>query len=82
MTTFDSIDRLADAIAELVVARASKSTVTRWAAMPDFPKPIRPPTDGRGLGHPLFLPAEVRKWALGHREGATGRVGRQRKETA
>ena len=31
MTTFDSIDRLADAIAELVVARASKSTVTRTA---------------------------------------------------
>ena len=62
--------------------RASKSTVTRWAALPDFPRPIRPPTAGRGLGHPLFLPAEVRKWALGHREGAEGRVGRPRKETA
>ena len=82
MTTLADIGRLAASIAELVVARASKSTVTRWAAMPDFPRPIRPPTAGRGLGHPLYLPAEVRKWALGHREGATGRVGRQRKETA
>ena len=62
--------------------RASKSTVTRWAALQDFTRPIRPPTAGRGLGHPLFLPAEVRKWALGHREGAEGRVGRPRKETA
>ena len=62
--------------------RASKSTAMKWAALPDFPKPIRPPTAGRGLGHPLFLPAEVRKLALGHREGAPGRVGRPRKETA
>ena len=62
--------------------RASKSTVTRWAALPDFPRPIRPPTAGRGLGHPLYLPAEVRKWALGHREGAPGRVGRPRKDAA
>ena len=62
--------------------RASKSTAMKWATLPDFPKPIRPPTAGRGLGHPLFLPAEVRKWALGHREGAEGRVGRPRKETA
>ena len=28
------------------------------------------------------LSAEVRKWALGHREGAAGRAGRPRKETA
>ena len=62
--------------------RASKSTVTRRASLPGFPRPIRPPTAGRGLGHPLFLPAEVRKWALGHREGAEGRVGRPRKGTA
>ena len=55
--------------------RASKSTAMKWASLPDFPRPIRPPTAGRGLGHPLFLPAEVRKWALGHREGAPGRVG-------
>lgn len=62
--------------------RASKSTVTRWVSLPDFPRPIRPPTAGRGLGHPLYLPAEVRKWAMGHREGATGRVGRPMKKTA
>lgn len=59
--------------------RASKSTAMKWAALPDFPKPIRPPTAGRGLGHPLFLPAEVRKWALGHREGAP-RQGRASEE--
>ena len=62
--------------------RASKSTVTRWVSLPDFPRPIRPPTGGPGLGHPLYLPSEVRKWAMGHREGATGKVGRPRKETA
>jgi len=62
--------------------RASKSTAMKWASLPDFPRPIRPPTDGSGKGHPRFLPAEVRKWALGHREGAPGRVGRPRKETA
>ena len=62
--------------------RASKSTVTRWVSLTDFPRPIRPSTAGRGLGHPLYLPAEVRKWALGHREGAAGRAGRPRKETA
>ena len=62
--------------------RASKSTVTRWVALPGFPRPIRPPTAGRGLGHPLYLPAEVRKWAMSHKEGATGRAGRPRKETA
>ncbi len=33
--------------------RASKSTVARWVSMPDFPRPIRPPTAGRGIGHPL-----------------------------
>ena len=100
MNTLADIDKLADAIAALVLSRAripsdfwdyddiayhlraSKSTVTRWAALQDFTRPIRPPTAGRGLGHPLFLPAEVRKWALGHREGAEGRVGRPRKETA
>ena len=62
--------------------RASKSTVTRWVALPGFPRPIRPPTAGRGLGHPLYVPSEVRKWAIGHREGAAGRAGRPRKETA
>ena len=62
--------------------RASKSTAMKWAALPDFPRPIRPPTDGAGKGHPRFLPAEVRKWAMSHREGATGRVGRPRKEAA
>lgn len=63
--------------------RASKSTVTRWAALPDFPNPIRPPTDGAGKGHSgRFLPAEVRRWAMSHREGAQGRVGRPRKGTA
>ena len=62
--------------------RASKSTVTRWVSLPDFPRPIRPPTAGRGLGHPLYLPSEVRKWAMSHKEGATGRAGRPRKETA
>jgi hypothetical protein len=100
MNTLADIDKLADAIAALVLSRAripsdfwdyddiayhlraSKSTAMKWATLPDFPKPIRPPTAGRGLGHPLFLPAEVRKWALGHREGAEGRVGRPRKGTA
>ena len=62
--------------------RASKSTVLTWKSLTDFPRPIRPPTAGRGLGHQLFLPAEVRKWALGHREGSPGRVGRPMKETA
>lgn len=62
--------------------RASKRTATKWAALPGSQRPIRPPTSGRWLGHPLFLPAEVRKWALGHRDGAPGRVGRPRKETA
>ena len=100
MNTLADIDKLADAIAALVLSRAripsdfwdyddiayhlraSKSTAMKWATLPDFPRPIRPPTAGRGLGHPLFLPAEVRKWALGHREGAAGRVGRPRKGTA
>lgn len=99
MTTLADIDRLADAIAALVIARArssdfwdyddiafhlraSKSTAMKWAALTYFPMPIRPPTAGRGLGHPLYLPAEVRKWALGHREGAPGRVGRPRKDAA
>ena len=46
---------------------------------------VEPETDGfcittaTGKGHPRFLPAEVRKWAMSHREGATGRVGRPRK---
>ncbi len=62
--------------------RASKSTAMKWATLPDFPKPIRPPADGYGKGHPRFLPAEVRKWAMSHKEGAPGRVGRPRKETA
>jgi alkylhydroperoxidase family enzyme len=62
--------------------RASKSTAMKWATMPDFPNPIRPPTDGAGKGHPRFLPAEVRRWAMSHREGAQGRVGRPRKGTA
>ena len=62
--------------------RASKSTVTRWVSLTDFPRPIRPPTAGRGLGHPLYLPSEVRKWAMSHKEGATGRVGRPMKKTA
>ena len=61
--------------------RASKSTVTRWAALPDFPKPIRPPTAGRGIGHPRYVPAEVKKWAMSHREGWAGRVGRPRNNT-
>jgi len=60
---------------------ASKSTVTKWASLPGFPRPIRPPTAGRGLGHPLYLPAEVRKWAMSHKDGATGRVGRPRNNT-
>ena len=62
--------------------RARKSTAMKWATLPDFPKPIRPPADGYGKGHPRFLPAEVRKWAMSHKEGAPGRVGRPRKETA
>jgi hypothetical protein len=40
--------------------RASKSTVTRWASLPDFPRPIRPPTAGRGLGHPLPVPPNAK----------------------
>lgn len=62
--------------------RASKSTAMKWATLPDFPRPIRQPTAGNGLGHPRYVPSEVRKWAMGHREGAAGRVGRPRKETA
>ena len=100
MNTLADIDKLADAIAALVLSRAripsdfwdyddiayhlraSKSTAMKWATLPDFPKPIRPPADGYGKGHPRFLPAEVRKWAMSHKEGAPGRVGRPRKETA
>jgi len=59
--------------------RASKSTVARWVTLPDFPRPIRPPTKGPGLAHPIYKPAEVIAWAGRHQEGASGRVGRPRK---
>ena len=56
--------------------RASKSTVTRWVALPDFPRPIRPPTAGRGLGHPLYLPATIPAtggiWRTSEKEGEHG----------
>jgi hypothetical protein len=61
--------------------RASKSTAMKWATLPDFPKPIRPPTAGRGIGHPRYVPAEVKKWAMSHREGGAGRAGRPRNNT-
>jgi len=56
--------------------RASKSTVTRWVALPGFPRPIRPPTAGRGLGHPLYLPATIPAtggiWRTSEKEGEHG----------
>ena len=56
--------------------RASKSTVTRWVALPGFPRPIRPPTAGRGLGHPLYLPATIPEtggiWRTSEKEGEHG----------
>ena len=56
--------------------RASKSTVTRWVSLPDFPRPIRPPTAGRGLGHPLYLPATIPEtggiWRTSEKEGEHG----------
>lgn len=61
--------------------RASESKVRAWAALQDFPKPIRPPTGGPGLGHPIFKPLEIRRWANKYQESAHGRVGRPRNET-
>lgn len=61
--------------------RAGDSKVRAWAARPDFPAPIRVPTAGTGIGHPLYDPAEVVAWARRFRDGA-GRPGRPRKAAA
>jgi len=35
----------------------------RYADLPDFPRAIRLPSQGRGRGHPRYKATEVIKWA-------------------
>ena len=56
-----------DDIAEYL--RLSKVSVqSRIACLPDFPKAIRLPTDGKKSGHPRYKAAEVISWAEHHQE--------------
>ena len=43
--------------------RVSKNQLTRYTPRPDFPKPIRLPTQSGGYGHPLWKAEQVIKWA-------------------
>lgn len=42
--------------------RVSKNQLARYTPRPDFPKPIRLPTQTGGHGHPLWRALEVIKW--------------------
>jgi prophage regulatory protein len=54
--------------------RSPAAVMERVVTLPDFPRPIRLPTQKEGSkGQPLWEAAEVIAWARGHKERAVGR---------
>lgn len=53
--------------------RDAQSVRNRVVCQPDFPTPIRLPSDAGNRAHPLWKATEVIKWAESHRNNTLGR---------
>jgi hypothetical protein len=57
----------------LYLRRSSSVVRERFACLPDFPKPIRLPSDQGNRAHPLWKAVEVIAWTEAHRDDKPGR---------
>lgn len=56
----------------------STHVLTRYAPRPDFPKPIRLPTEGKRQGHPRWRAREIIDWA----ESYYDPIGKRRRQSS